>query len=223
MKKSDFDKIEKYMLAYCGESVHDQQHIYRVLFHALEINRQEGGDRDVVIAACLLHDIAREDQRMNGTIDHAQLGAERALAWLHENGFDTDFAKRVAECIRCHRYRGDNVPRTTEAKILYDADKIDAAGLIGIARTLEYKGLLGQPIYTVQDGKVADGTGGAASFFTEYRYKLQKVYDKMLTDTGRAIAVRYRAEAEVFYDRLLGDLRTLYADGERRLNDSLTE
>ena len=51
MKKSDFDKIEKYMLAYCGESVHDQQHIYRVLFHALEINRQEGGDRDVVIAA----------------------------------------------------------------------------------------------------------------------------------------------------------------------------
>ena len=138
MKKSDFDKIEKYMLAYCGESVHDQQHIYRVLFHALEINRQEGGDRDVVIAACLLHDIAREDQRMNGTIDHAQLGAERALAWLHENGFDTDFAKRVADCIRCHRYRGDNVPRTTEAKILYDADKIDAAGLIGIARTLEY-------------------------------------------------------------------------------------
>lgn len=148
MKKSDFDKIEKYMLAYCGESVHDQQHIYRVLFHALEINRQEGGDRDVVIAACLLHDIAR---------------------------------------------------------------------------TLEYKGLLGQPIYTVQDGKVADGTGGAASFFTEYRYKLQKVYDKMLTDTGRAIAVRYRAEAEDFYGRLLGDLRTLYADGERRLNDSLTE
>lgn len=223
MKKSDFDKIEKYMLAYCGESVHDQKHIYRVLFHALEINRQEGGDRDVVIAACLLHDIAREDQRMNGTIDHAQLGAERALAWLHENGFDTDFAKRVADCIRCHRYRGDNVPRTTEAKILYDADKIDAAGLIGIARTLEYKGLLGQPIYTVQDGKVADGTGGAASFFTEYRYKLQKVYDKMLTDTGRAIAVRYRAEAEDFYGRLLGDLRTLYADGERRLNDSLTE
>ena len=41
--------------------------------------------------------------------------------------------------------------------------------------------------------------------------------------TGRAIAVRYRAEAEDFYDRLLGDLRTLYADGERRLNDSLTE
>ena len=57
-------------------------------------------------------------------MEFAEYGSKKAYDWLTEKGFDSDFASKVADCIKCHRFRGSNVPKTIEAKILYDADKI---------------------------------------------------------------------------------------------------
>lgn len=101
MKKSDYQKIENYMLACMADSAHDSQHIYRVLFTALDIAQHEKDvNFDVLISACLLHDIGRKEQSENPKLCHAEVGAEKARKFLIENGFSREFAESVADCIR---------------------------------------------------------------------------------------------------------------------------
>ncbi len=73
-----------------------------------------------------------------------------------------------------HRFRRDSQPQSLEAKILFDADKLEVTGAIGIARTLIYKGEVAEPLYhMLPDGRVSDGTGDTSPFFfQEYKYKL---------------------------------------------------
>lgn len=86
------------------------------------------------------------------------MGAQKAFEFLMNHKFDQNFAERVAHCILCHRYRNDNTPQSMEAKILFDADKPDAAGTTGIARTLLYKGQRSVPLYTLDEkGMVFNG------------------------------------------------------------------
>lgn len=149
MDITDFQLIEKYMLECMQDSAHDKEHIYRVLYVALDIAEQERHvDYDVLIAACLLHDIGRQEQFENPSLCHAVAGAERARKFLLEKGFPEKFADKVSSCIKAHRFRSSNPPVKTEEKILFDSDKIDATGTLGIARTIFYKGQTGEPLYS---------------------------------------------------------------------------
>ena len=106
MKKETHSLIENYMLTCMEDSAHDREHVYRVLFNALEIAKAESGvDYDVLITACLLHDIGRKEQFENPTLCHAAVGSEKAYKFLIENGFHTKFAEKVRHCILTHRFR----------------------------------------------------------------------------------------------------------------------
>ena len=141
MTKENLALIENYMLSCAEDSAHDKEHIYRVFHTALHIAQHcENVDRDILIAACLLHDIARSEQLKNPEVCHAEKGAEKAFGFLTQNGFEASFAEKVASCILTHRFRNDRQPQSIEAKILFDADKIDVTGAMGIARTLTYSG-----------------------------------------------------------------------------------
>lgn len=226
MTQKTYDLLENYMLSCVADTVHDQNHIYRVLYNALDIARTEPrADMDVLIAACLLHDIGRREQLENPKVCHAQAGAEKASAFLMEHGFDEAFVKRVASCIRTHRYRATEPPESIEAKILFDADKLDVAGAIGIARTLMYKGVLTEPLYTLlPDGGVSDGsTDAAPSFFQEYQWKLTKLYGKFFTERGAALAGERQAAAVSFYESLLSEVQIPYREGNNLLRQLLKE
>lgn len=100
MKKKDFEKAEAYMRQNCEKSAHAEDHIYRVLYNALNIAaNEENVDLDVLITACLLHDIGRPAEIANSSIDHAEYGSKTAYNWLIENNYDNAFAQSVAECI----------------------------------------------------------------------------------------------------------------------------
>lgn len=175
MKEESYKIIEDYMMQCMADSAHDKDHVYRVLYIALDIaNHEKEVDYGVLITACLLHDIARQEQLENPHLCHAEAGAVKAYDFLIKKGFDTDFADKVTKCIRTHRYRSNNPPEAIEEKILFDADKIDATGTLGIARTLFYKGQLGEPLYSLnKEGQVSDGTQDSQpSFFQEYKFKL---------------------------------------------------
>lgn len=216
MTKEIYKKLEKYMLLCMKDSAHDKEHIYRVLYSALDIaSKEENVDYDVLISACLLHDIARQEQNENPKRCHAEVGAEKAYKFLTENGFDAGFAEKVKHCISSHRFRKNNVPESTEAKILFDADKIDAAGTLGIARTLVYQGAMCEPLYSLlPDGRVSDGTDDKTpSFFQEYKYKLEKIYSRFYTKRGKEIAEERRKTAESFYNDMLREVSTSYDNG----------
>ena len=223
MKKETYDLLEGYMLSCCADSAHDAEHIYRVLYNALEIAGDgQNVDLDILIAACLLHDIGRKAQLEDPTKCHAQVGSQMAHAFLLANGFSRDFADRVAHCIQVHRFRKRQPPQTEEARILFDADKLDVTGCLGIARTLMYKGNLTEPLYAkLSDGRICDGSSDAPSFFREYKFKLEKLYDQFCTARGAALAKERQAAAVAFYENLYREVNCGYVAGTQRLQKIL--
>ena len=223
MNRQTFALMEGYMNDCMQDAAHDKDHVYRVLYTAMEIAENETVNKDVLIAACLLHDIARKDQQENPAICHAALGAEKAEAFLLANGFAPGFAAHVRNCIYTHRFRKASPPATMEAKILFDADKLDVAGAIGIARTLLYRADAKEPLYTLMaDGSVSDGTGDAPpSFFHEYQFKLKNIYDRFYTEKARQLAEARRQAAEDFCRSLHEEMNAAHTAGRTALNKEI--
>ena len=234
-----YKKIEQYMLNCMKDSAHDKEHIYRVLYMALDIAKTENGadknenpkelDRtnqinmDVLIIACLLHDIGREEQFKNPKVCHARFGSEKAYHYLRNIGVEEEMALHIRDCILTHRFRNDNLPASIEAKILFDADKLDVAGTLGIARTFSYKAQVLEPLYSLDEkGEVLDGTYDVTpSFFQEYKFKLEKLYDKFYTQRGTQIAKERQASAVSFYTSMLQELRACYSIGTEELRKNI--
>ena len=209
MNKEQYKRVENYMLSCMEDSAHDREHVYRVLNTALLIAKSEPeADREVLVCAALLHDIGRKEQFENPALCHAKVGGEKAYQFLLQQGYEEGFAGHVRDCIASHRYRENNQPRTLEAKIIFDADKLDAAGAIGIARTLLYQGYMGTPLYeTGPDGVILEGAGEKTnSFFQEYKFKLEKLYDRFYTQKGKELALERRETAVRFYEGMLREV-----------------
>lgn len=224
MTKDTYSAIESYMLSCMDDAAHDKEHVYRVLFNALEIAACEPEvDYDILITACLLHDIGRADQLADPSLCHAAVGSEKAYAFLLEQGFPQLFAQNVKHCILSHRFRRNAPPQSLEAKILFDADKLDVTGAIGIARTLEYQGRLGLPLYTLlPDGSVSAGeANGENSFFQEYAFKLEKLYDRFYTQKGAELAQCRRESAAAFCQALYTQVSYGYISGKETLKKLL--
>ncbi len=225
MKKQTYTLLENYMLSCMEDSAHDKEHVYRVLYSALEIAKTEDNvDRDVLIAACLLHDIGRKEQFENPQVCHAMVGGEKAFRFLMDNHFDEAYANQVKHCIQTHRFRKSNLPQSMEARILFDADKLDAAGAIGIARTLIYKGMVEEPLYTLlPDGEVSDGSMDTTpSFFQEYKFKLEKIYAHFYTNKAMEMARERQQSAVSFYESLYKEMSSSYMHGKQELTNILS-
>lgn len=224
MKRSEYTVIEKYMLSCMSDSSHDPQHVYRVLYTALRLARTADVDPDILIASCLLHDIGREAQFKYPEVCHAREGAKMAESFLLGIGWSAQRARRVSDCIRTHRFRSGDPPQSVEAKILFDSDKLEAAGALGIARTLVYQGQVGHPLYTANGSEICPGNKKTdpASFYREYNIKLKKIYSLFYTDEARRIAEARRGTAAVFFDKLTEEVSAAY-DGKSRLNGCLEE
>lgn len=214
------------MLSCMTDTAHDKEHVYRVLYNALEIAGEENNvNYDILIAACLLHDIGRKEQFENPALCHAEVGSEKAYQFLLAHGFETSYAEQVKQCIQTHRYRKSNPPQSLEAKILFDADKLDVAGAIGIARTLVYKGIVSEPLYNMlPDGTVSTGENDVApSFFQEYKYKLEKIYSSFYTKKAVEIAKERQHSAIEFYNSLYQEVNLSYRNGINELNRLLED
>jgi len=223
MTKNEFSTIEDYMLSCMNDGAHDEQHIYRVLYYALDIASYFELDKDVLIASALLHDIGRNAQFKNQKLDHALVGSKMAYEYLIGQKWPDKKAEHVKDCISTHRYRNDKEPVTIEAKILFDSDKLDATGTLGIARTLAYKGIVGEPLYSVsEDGNILDGKDESKpSFFQEYHYKLKHVYERFYTKRAQEIANERRMASITFYKSMLNEVRSTHEIGREKLNCSL--
>lgn len=225
MQKETYQLIEDYMLI-CMEkdTAHDKEHVYRVLCSALDIARTEKEvDYDILICACLLHDIGRKEQLANPKLCHAQVGAEKAYNFLKEHNFTEEFCVHIRDCIQTHRFRKGNPPVSIEAKILFDADKIDVSGAVGIARTLAFKGQHCESFYSRrEDNSISDGTGDKeSSFFQEYKYKLENIYDKFYTVRGAEIAKARQNAAVSFYNSMLEEIQSSCENGMKRLQEQI--
>ncbi|MEM4662538.1 MAG: HD domain-containing protein [Candidatus Diapherotrites archaeon] len=183
-------------------SAHNIEHVKRVYKLCMLIaNGDEDVDLDVLKSAAILHDVARvkEDSDKTGKVDHAILGAKMARQILAKSGYDKDKIEKIAHCIESHRLRGTIKPKTKEAKILYDADKIDVLGAVGIARCFALGGRYGQKLYVERDlkeyikenvvpetGRIKDISKHAPNI--EYELKLKHIPKVLYTEKAKKIA-----------------------------------
>ncbi len=192
-------------------SGHDFDHVLRVTALAERLALAEGADLAIVRTAALLHDVGESE----GRTDHHLRGAAMARELLGDQ--PPAFVEAVAHCIEAHRYRAEPAPRTLEAQVLSDADKLDAIGAIGIARAFAYSGARGTALWRVPWREIAEAAGagtvdavqavheplgGAYTPGHEFVYKLSRIPARLYTATARAIAAERETFMEAFFTRL---------------------
>lgn len=183
---------------------HGPDHTERIYSMALAIGRKMNARLDILAAAALLHDIGRRlETAGRGKVCHAAKGGEMAKAILTDLGFSAADREAIVHCIRSHRFRGNETPQTTEAKILFDADKLDSIGAVGIGRAFLFAGKIGARLH---DAEIDLGRTRAYSTddtaYREFRVKLTGVLERMLTEPGKKLAERRHAFMEIFFDEL---------------------
>lgn len=167
---------------------HDWHHIERVYNMSIYLHEKEGGDKTVIELAALLHDIS--DHKLNG--GKLNIGGQVGYELLRKNGCPKAIAEKVRCIIDCVSFKGANVKDKTtswEAKIVQDADRLDAIGAIGIARAFAYGGNKNRPIFepevkpTFHDSfeQYAKDKSHTINHFHE---KLLLLKDRLHTDTA---------------------------------------
>lgn len=184
---------------------HAWDHTRRVYRLCLRIGKKEGADLEVLKIAALLHDIGRNHQDENqGSVCHARNGAEMAQELLRGYPLPQDKIDNIIHSIRSHRFRGDCSPGTLEARVLFDADKLDAIGAIGIGRAFLFAGEVGARLHNEDiDPEEAEPYSRDDTGFREYKVKLSKIKDRMLTPEGRRLALARHEFMEIFFDRFI--------------------
>ena len=203
------------------DPIHGFDHVLRVYALAEYLARREGGDIEIVRAAALLHDIDSHKlpepadgpggTKDNKRLEHHLASAEFATQILEDEGWTHDRITAVAHCIRAHRFRDERErPETLESQILYDADKLDAIGAIGVARAIAFSVKSGSPIY-MQPSEQFEKTGRtepgeAHSAYHEYLFKLRRIKERLFTSSGRAIAEERHRFMREYFERLSAEL-----------------
>jgi len=195
-----------------SDTVHDFEHVMRVYRMAERLAKEEQADLEIVRAAALLHDVTGSMPGSAERAEHHIASAAFAGEVLAEEGWQPERIEAVQHCIRAHRYRARlERPESLEARVLFDADKLDVLGAIGVARTVAYAALAGQPFYCepseqfLQTGKEAPGEPHSA--YHEFLFKLRKIKDILFTETGRAIARERHQYLQAYFERVGAEIR----------------
>lgn len=150
---------------------HGFDHVLRVVKFCQIIGKSENAEMKILIPAAYLHDIARPLEEINKSIDHAKLGSQIALDFLKK--IDYPYAYEIAYAIEVHRFSKGIIPKTLEARILQDADKLDAMGAMGIYRTIAYS---------------VSNKNSFEEIVSHFEDKILKLKDLMHTKTAKKMA-----------------------------------
>ncbi|MEN8252409.1 MAG: HD domain-containing protein [Patescibacteria group bacterium] len=209
------DRIEQEAKTYFegASGCHDWSHIERVRKLAFMIGEKENADLEIIEIAALLHDIGRKaemdskaKEKCGKKICHAREGAKESRKILSNYNIDAERIDNIAHCIETHRFRNEAVPETIEAKVLFDADKLDSIGAVGVARDFLFAGYFGTALYTgneeklLESGENFDYTKDDTAIM-EYHKKLKYVKDKLQTHTGKKIGEERHDFMVSFFER----------------------
>lgn len=181
---------------------HDWWHIARVRDVAVRIAREENADVVVVELAALLHDIA--DHKFHDGDD--SIGPRMAREWLVSKGVSQEVIDHVVEIVASVSFKGANVPDhavTLEAKIVQDADRLDALGAVGIARAFAYGGSTHRQLYNPEQppqrhADFESYKNNRSPTINHFYEKLLLLKDRMHTSTARRMAEDRHAFMEAF-------------------------
>lgn len=198
-----------------ADSAHDFDHVLRVLALAERIGAAEGADMEILRPAVLLHDIGRPEELRDGSC-HAQVGAQKAQQILAD--WPQEKLEAITHAIASHRFRENTKPQTLEAKVLFDADKLDCIGAVGVARAYVIGGLMGQRLWGEVDARYVEALREDASLAQrslsshhtpvhEFAFKLSQIKDLLYTSTAKEIAAERDRFMSGFFLRLENEVK----------------
>ena len=168
---------------------HDLAHILRVFRNAMRIHAGEGGDGRVLAASVILHDCVSVEKNSPLRAQASALAAEKASAILAKLGWANEDIEAAAHAIIAHSFSAGVAPQTLEAKILQDADRLDAIGMVGVARCFYIGGRLGSGLYDPFDPAAKNRSLDDKRYAIDhFQTKLFKLADGFQTETGRRLA-----------------------------------
>jgi uncharacterized protein len=201
----DLDPLETIAREACAgaDPAHDWQHVLRVAASARSLCAAEGADEAVTVPAALLHELVNLPKNHPDSAHSGELCAERALEVLARLGCPGATAERIAYCIRVHGFSRGIVPDTLEAKVLQDADRLDAIGAVGIARCFATGAVMRQPFYDPADPFCAAREPDDKRFSVDHFYKkLLRIEGSLHTATARRMAGERSRFMEAFLRQL---------------------
>lgn len=220
------EKVKKFAekhLANDNDSAHNMKHVMRVYNLAVKLAENEKVDLGVIKIAVLLHDIggAKERKDPSGKTDHAVESARLAKPFLGKLGLSKNKIEHILNCIVSHRYRSEQKPKTLEAKIVFDADKLETVGAIGIARAFVWVGKNNAHIYKKANieeyakenlcgkinGRIQDKTKHSPQINWETKDK--HVVDYLYTQKAKQIAGERISFSKKFFSKLEKEIQGL--------------
>lgn len=186
---------------------HDIAHLLRVFKNAMRIHAVEGGDIEVLTAAVLLHDCVsvEKDSPLRNQASH--LAAEKAATLLGEGGWSDPKIQAVGHAILTHSFSANIAPETLEAKILQDADRLDAIGMVGAARCFYIGGRMGSSLYDPVDPQGEHRPLDDKRFAIDhFETKLFKLAEGFKTPTGQALAHERHQRLQHFLTQFLDEI-----------------
>jgi len=186
---------------------HDPAHLERVVATAMKLAAEEGARMEIVLPAAWLHDCVHVAKDSPDRPRASRLAAEHAARFLEAAGYPGTWLPDIRHAIEAHSYSAGIAPRTVEAKVVQDADRLDALGAVGLARCIAVGFALGRPLYGADDpfcrSRAPDDRGASVDHFYA---KLLKLADTMQTPAGRREAERRTAFLRAFIAQLESEL-----------------
>jgi uncharacterized protein len=190
-----------------NDGAHDRAHLLRVWTTASAIQQQEGGDGEVILAAVLLHDCVAVEKNDPLRPQASRLASDKARGILLELELDIDKIEAVAHAVAAHSYSAQIVPQTLEAQIVQDADRLDAIGMLGVARCFYVAGRMGSRLYDDADPAGTTRPLDDSRFALDhFKTKLFGLYEGFQTRTGQQFAQERQTSMRLFYDALLQEI-----------------
>lgn len=171
------------------DRAHDEGHVRRVVANARKIAAEEGADLAVVLPAAWLHDCVVIAKNSAERSSASRLAGERAGGFLRAAGYPAEHIAAIEHAIEAHSFSAGIAPQTLEAKVVQDADRLEALGAVGIARTLITGGANGTPFYDLTEPfPITRAADDRTSIIDHFFTKLLTLANTMQTNAGRAAA-----------------------------------
>lgn len=186
-----------------SDAAHDLAHVRRVVANARALADQLDADLNVVIPAAWLHDCVVVPKDSSQRPMASRLAAQEAEAFLLRSDYPRESIPAIGHAIEAHSFTAKITPETLEAKIVQDADRLDAIGAIGIARCLLLGGAMGKPLYDEDEPFPTHRPADDSRYVIDHFYtKLLKLVDLMQTSAGRAEGERRTRHMRVYLEEL---------------------
>lgn len=186
---------------------HDVAHLHRVWKNCRQISQDEGGDQQILCAAVLLHDCVAVEKNAPQRHLASRMAAEKASIALATLGWSDENINKTAHAIEAHSFSAAIPPQTLEAKILQDADRLDAIGMIGVARCFYIGGRMRSALYDAADPLAQQRQYDDKRFTLDhFETKLFKLQEGFQTAAGRRMAALRTERMRRFLSELLEEV-----------------